>query len=175
MNHCGFITEPFCSDVCGDHRRPQTLAEICRNIGICCGFRAAAAREKYPGFVLLATCKWKACNPVYIFLLPWTIGPMNMSMPVEGYGFRVLGFLRNMTQTRSFDGKPAKLHYHATILSAYHHISPGVRGSGSGNVMTAQRVIVHDPRPYANCTSSETVCHLTWFGFGKKFTRGPFY
>ena len=31
---------------------PQNLAEICRNMGICCGFRAAA-REKYPEFVLL--------------------------------------------------------------------------------------------------------------------------
>ena len=49
MNYCGFNIEPFCSDVCGDHRRPQTLAEICRNMGICCGFRAVAAREKYPG------------------------------------------------------------------------------------------------------------------------------
>ena len=35
------------------HRRPQTLAEICRNMGICCGFRAVAARDKYPGFILL--------------------------------------------------------------------------------------------------------------------------
>ena len=39
----GFNIEPFCSDVCADHRRPQTLAEICRNMGICCGFRAVAA------------------------------------------------------------------------------------------------------------------------------------
>ena len=53
MNYCGFNIEPFCSDVCGDHRRPQTLAEICRNMGICCGFRAVAAREKYSGFILL--------------------------------------------------------------------------------------------------------------------------
>ena len=36
----------------GYHRRPQTLAEICRNMGICCGFTAVAARGKYPGFVL---------------------------------------------------------------------------------------------------------------------------
>ena len=34
----------FCSDMCGDHRSPQTLAEICRNMGICCGFRAVADR-----------------------------------------------------------------------------------------------------------------------------------
>ena len=53
MNYCGFNIEPFCSDVCGDHRRPQTLAEICRNMGIFCGFRAVAAREKYSGFILL--------------------------------------------------------------------------------------------------------------------------
>ena len=53
MNYCSFNIEPFCSDVCGDHRRPQTLVEICRNMGICCGFRAVADREKYPGFMLL--------------------------------------------------------------------------------------------------------------------------
>ena len=53
MNYCGFDIEPFCSDVCGDHPRPQTLAEICRNMGICCGFRAVDARDKYPGFILL--------------------------------------------------------------------------------------------------------------------------
>ena len=53
MNYCGFNIEPFSSDVCEDHRRPQTLAEICRNMGICCGFRTVAAREKYPGFILL--------------------------------------------------------------------------------------------------------------------------
>ena len=58
MNYCGFNIEPFCSDVCGDHRRPQTLAEICRNMGICCGFRAVAAREKYPGFILLNIHDW---------------------------------------------------------------------------------------------------------------------
>ena len=52
MNNCCFNTEPFCFDVCGDHWRPQTLAEICRN-GICCGFRAVAARDKYQGFILL--------------------------------------------------------------------------------------------------------------------------
>ena len=46
---CGFNIKPFCSDVCGDHRRPQTLAEICRTMGICCGFRAVGARVKYPG------------------------------------------------------------------------------------------------------------------------------
>ena len=53
MNHCGFNIEPFCSDMCGDHRRPQTLAEICRNMDSRCGFRAVAAREKYPGLTLL--------------------------------------------------------------------------------------------------------------------------
>ena len=53
MNYHGFNIEPFSSDVCGDHRRPQTLAEICRNMDSCCGFRAVAAREKYPGLTLL--------------------------------------------------------------------------------------------------------------------------
>ena len=42
MNYCGFYIEPFCSDVCGDHQRPQTLAEIYKNMGICCGFRVFA-------------------------------------------------------------------------------------------------------------------------------------
>ena len=53
MKYCGFNIEPFCSDVCGDHRRLHALAEICRNMGICCGFRAVATRKKYPGFTLL--------------------------------------------------------------------------------------------------------------------------
>ena len=52
MYYLGFNIAPFCSDVCGDHRRPQTLAEICRNMDSCCGFRAVAAREKYPGLTL---------------------------------------------------------------------------------------------------------------------------
>ena len=54
MNYCGFNIEPFCSDVCGDHRHPHTLAEIRRNMGICCGVRAVAARGKYLGFTLLS-------------------------------------------------------------------------------------------------------------------------
>ena len=47
----GFNIQPFCSDVCGDHRRPQSLAEMCRNMGICYGFGSMAARVKYPGFM----------------------------------------------------------------------------------------------------------------------------
>ena len=39
MNYCGCNIEPFCSDVYEAHRRPQTLAKICRNMSICCGFR----------------------------------------------------------------------------------------------------------------------------------------
>ena len=53
MIFCGFNIEPLCSDVCRDPRRPQALAKICRNTGICCDFRAGAARKKYPGFILL--------------------------------------------------------------------------------------------------------------------------
>ena len=53
MNCRGFNIEPLCSDVCGYHRRPQTLAEICRYMDSCCGFRTVAAREKYPGLTLL--------------------------------------------------------------------------------------------------------------------------
>ena len=48
---CGFNIQPFCSDVCGDHWRPQTLAEMCINMGICCGFRSVASGVKYPGFM----------------------------------------------------------------------------------------------------------------------------
>ena len=58
MNYRGFEIEPFCPDVCGDHRRPQTLAEICRNMDICCDFRAVAARGKYPGLILLTQQSW---------------------------------------------------------------------------------------------------------------------
>ena len=47
-NYRGFNIEPFCSEVCEDNGRPQTLAEICRNMDSCCGFQAVAAREKYP-------------------------------------------------------------------------------------------------------------------------------
>ena len=50
-NYCGFNTQPFCSDVCGDHRRPQTLAEMCKNMAICYGYRSVATRVKYPGFM----------------------------------------------------------------------------------------------------------------------------
>ena len=46
-----FNIRPFCSDVCGDHRRPQTVAEMCRNISICYGFRSVATKVKYPGFM----------------------------------------------------------------------------------------------------------------------------
>ena len=63
MNYCSFNIEPFCSDVCGDDRRPQTLAEICRIMGIWCDFRPVAAREKYPGFILLThRCCYFLCN-----------------------------------------------------------------------------------------------------------------
>ena len=58
VSYRGFNIEPFCSDVCGDHRRPQTLAEICRNIDICCGFRAVAAKEKYPELILSSANTW---------------------------------------------------------------------------------------------------------------------
>ena len=44
-----FSHRTFLSDVCGDHRRSQTLAEICRNMNICCSFRAVAARENIWG------------------------------------------------------------------------------------------------------------------------------
>ena len=46
-----FNVQPFCSDVYGDHRRPQTLVEICRNMDICYGFRSMTSRVKYPGFM----------------------------------------------------------------------------------------------------------------------------
>ena len=59
MNYCHFKIESFCSHVWGDHRCPQTLAEICRSMGICCGFRAVAGRGKYLGFILLGNHKNK--------------------------------------------------------------------------------------------------------------------
>ena len=51
INCCGFNIQPFCSGVCGDHRRPQTLAEMCRGLGICYGFRSVAASVRYPEFM----------------------------------------------------------------------------------------------------------------------------
>ena len=70
MNYHGFNIEPFCSDVCGDHRRPQTPAEICRNMDSCCGFRAVAAREKYPGLTLLtAQTLTKAITPLGMIII----------------------------------------------------------------------------------------------------------
>ena len=41
-NYCGFNSRSYCTDACGYHQCPQTLAEICRNMGICCGFRGVA-------------------------------------------------------------------------------------------------------------------------------------
>ena len=52
-NYCSFNTNSYCSDVCGYHLCSQTLVEIYRNMGICYSFRAVAAREKYPGCILL--------------------------------------------------------------------------------------------------------------------------
>ena len=54
MNYCGFNIVHFGSDVYGDHQRPQTPAELCRNMDICFGFRAVATRVRYPGFILFS-------------------------------------------------------------------------------------------------------------------------
>ena len=48
-NYCSFNTKSYFSDVCGYHRCPQTLVEICRNIGIWCNFRAGAHLVKISG------------------------------------------------------------------------------------------------------------------------------
>ena len=55
MNYYGFNIQSFCSDVCGEHRRPQTLADMYRNMGICYRVGSVAARVKYPGFMQLNT------------------------------------------------------------------------------------------------------------------------
>ena len=70
MNCRGFNKETLCSDVCGDHRRRQTLAEICRNMDSCCGFRTVAAREKYPGLALFPSSRYAVL--VTRFLEPLT-------------------------------------------------------------------------------------------------------
>ena len=44
-----FSTKSYCSDVCEYHQRRQTLAEICRNMDNCCGFKAVAARGNIRG------------------------------------------------------------------------------------------------------------------------------
>ena len=51
--YCGFNRELFFFNVCKCPRSPQTLASICRSIDIYGGFRAVAAREKYPGFIFV--------------------------------------------------------------------------------------------------------------------------
>ena len=48
-NYCSFNTKSCCSDACGYHQCPQTLVEICRNMAICCSFRAVAAWENIWG------------------------------------------------------------------------------------------------------------------------------
>ena len=53
MNYCSFNIEPYYSDMVVYHWCPQTLAKICRNMCTRCGFRAVAARMKYPGLILL--------------------------------------------------------------------------------------------------------------------------
>ena len=71
--------------MCGDHRRPQTLAEMCRNMGICYGFRSVATRVKYLGFMQLclesigncwipytnATCTLTYTPTIILFPLYW--------------------------------------------------------------------------------------------------------
>ena len=58
LGHIGVLTDEFIavyySDVCVYYQCPQTLAEthVCRTMGICCGVRAVATREKYPSFIL---------------------------------------------------------------------------------------------------------------------------
>ena len=63
----------------GDHRRHQTLAEMCRNMGICYGFRSMAARVKYPGFMKLCrNCRGpNASNPARGRTLPGQERPSN--------------------------------------------------------------------------------------------------
>ena len=70
-NYCGFNSKSCCSGVCGYDRCPQSLAEICRNIGNCCGFRAVADRGKYPGFMLFTM--HKSNQFVYTRILQWYI------------------------------------------------------------------------------------------------------
>ena len=66
-NCCGFKTKFYCSDVWGYHRCPRTLAEICRNMVICCCFRVVVAREN--ARVHLNKCWWKPLIKTFIFCL----------------------------------------------------------------------------------------------------------
>ena len=90
LNYCGFSIEPFCSDVCGDHRCPQTLEEICRNMALSCGFRAVAAREKYPGlsyfvFPMLMRIGISNCN-WHLYVFTGRIGPTSFYKQwIHGY------------------------------------------------------------------------------------------
>ena len=60
MNYCSFNIGPYYTDMCVYLWCPQTLAEICRNMCICCGFRTVADREKISGVDLIRVryCLW---------------------------------------------------------------------------------------------------------------------
>ena len=61
-----FNAKSYCFDVCGYHWRHQTLAEISKKMGNCCGFRAVVARGRYPGFMLLPVPKHNtSVNSIY--------------------------------------------------------------------------------------------------------------
>ena len=44
-------------------------SEICRNVGISCGFRAVAARDKYPGFILYST--WHFSSVIWSMIISY--------------------------------------------------------------------------------------------------------
>ena len=53
MSYYGFMMQPYCSDVFGYHRSPQTLVALCRDMGISGRCRLVATGETYPGFILI--------------------------------------------------------------------------------------------------------------------------
>ena len=84
-SHCSFDTEPYCSDFCGYQRSPHNLAEIYRNMSICGGFRAMAARENYPGFILI----WTNC------IMSWEVVKRDIWIPGTPFATHIGGQCAN--------------------------------------------------------------------------------
>ena len=53
--------------------KPPNSSGICRNMGNCGGFRAVAAREKYPGFIEIKIRETWTLSQVYLIVAWWCI------------------------------------------------------------------------------------------------------
>ena len=76
-NHCGFNKKVLLFWCLSISLVSPHLVEICRNVGICCSFRAVTASEKYPVFILL---QW------YKEMHPTVIDRFTSTIFVESWG-----------------------------------------------------------------------------------------